>query len=151
MKLKSLLFCAVLSTALTTTAFANNRPAPNVKNVISEFAASHVNTDANKLSKILSADVILKFGRGNEVFSQSQMSILKLMKQNEGIKQNCSTTIEVIASSDALAMAKVNFIYEDFIIENYLTLELDKSQNWKITRINKFFTDTESANVLSRK
>jgi hypothetical protein len=47
-------------------------------------------------------------------------------------------------------MAKVNFIYDDFTIENFLTLELDKNGNWKITRINKFFTETASKNALSK-
>ena len=151
MNFKSILFCTVLCAALTTETFAKNRPVPNVKNVINEFAESHINADAAKLAKILSNDTVLKFSRGDEVLSQSLISIMKTMKQNEGTKQNCSTTIDVIASSSAMAMAKVNFIYEDFVIENYLTLELDKSGNWKITRINKFFTETESANVLTRR
>lgn len=149
MKLKFLLFCAVLSAVLTTATFAKNHPASNVKNIINEFAESHVNTDANQLSKILSADATIKFARGNEVLSQSHISIMKIMKQNEGIKQNCSTTIDVLASSSAMVMAKVNFVYEDFIIENYLTVELDKNENWKITRVNKFFTSKETPKVLS--
>ena len=149
MNLKSLLFCTVLCAALTTTTFANNRPVPNVKNVINEFAESHINTDAGKLAKILSADVVLKFAKGDEVLTQSQVSIMKIMKQNDGIKQNCSATVDVIASSSALVMAKVNFVYEDFIIENFLTLELDKNGEWKITRINKFFSEAESAKVLT--
>lgn len=132
---------AVLCTTLTVTAFADNLPAPKAKNVIDQFADSHMSTDANKLSKILSADATFKFTKGTEVLSQSHISILKQMRQNEGIKQNCTTDIEVLSSNDAMVMAKVNFIYNDFIIENYLTLELDQNQNWKITRINKFFKD----------
>jgi len=151
MKLKSILLCTVLCAVLTSTAFAKNRPAPNVKNVINEFAESHLNTDATKLGRILSSEAVMKYSKGDEVLSQSQISIMKIMKQNEGIKQNCSTTIDVIASSSAMVMAKVNFVYEDFVIENFLTLELDKSGNWKITRINKFFTNTESRDVLTRR
>jgi len=49
-----------------------------------------------------------------------------------------------------MVLAKVNFVYEGFIIENYLTLELDINQNWKITRINKFYTDAGSAKVLTQ-
>jgi hypothetical protein len=93
----------------------------------------------------------MKFSKGDEVLSQNQISIMKLMKQNEGIKQNCSTTIDVIASSSAMTLAKVNFVYEDFVIENFLTLELDRNGNWKITSINKFFTEAESRNVLTRR
>lgn len=151
MNLKSILLCTALCTVISTKSFAIYPPTQNVKTVIDEFAESHVNTDFNKLSKILSSDAVLKFSRGDEVLSQSQLSILKLMKQNEGIKQNCSTAVDIIASSNALVMAKVDFIYEDFTIENFLTLELDQAQKWKITRINKFFTETESVKILSNR
>jgi len=142
---------AALCTALATTVFADNLPAPKAKNVIDQFADSHINTNANQLSKILSNDATFKFTKGTEVLSQSQISVLKQMRQNEGIKQNCTTDIEVLSSNAALVMAKVNFIYEDFIIENYLTLELDQNQNWKITRINKFFKETENPRPNSKR
>jgi len=151
MNLKSLLFCSLVCATLTTTAFAKNRPSRNFKNVINEFAESHLNTDAVKLAKFLSSEAVLKFTKGNEVLSQSQVSIIKIMKQNEGIKQNCTTTIDIIASNSAMAIAKVNFIYEDFVIENFLTLELDKARNWKITQIYKFFTEAETGNALTRR
>ncbi len=150
MKLKSFLLCTVLGVVLTTTTFANNRPAADAKTVLNEYAESHVNTDANKLEKILSADALMKFSKGTEVLSQGQSSIIKIMRQNQGIKQNCSTLVDVLASSDAMVLARVNFVYEGFIIENYLTLEVDKNQNWKITRINKFYTDNGSIKVLTQ-
>jgi len=151
MKLRTFMLSAALCTALATTVFADNLPAPKAKNVIDQFADSHINTNANQLSKILSNDATFKFTKGTEVLSQSQISVLKQMRQNEGIKQNCTTDIEVLSSNAALVMAKVNFIYEDFIIENYLTLELDQNQNWKITRINKFFKETENPRPNSKR
>lgn len=143
------MFYTVLCAVLTSTAFAKNHPAPKVENVINDFAESHVNTDASKLRRILSSDAVQKFSKGDEVLSQSQYSIMEIMKQNEGIKQNCTTSTDIIASSSAMVMAKVNFVYEDFVIENFLTLELDESGNWKITRINKFFLESETRNILS--
>jgi len=151
MNLKSMMLLTVLSAVLTSTAIGKNHPAPDVKKAINEFAESHINTDAAKLGRILSSEVVQKFSRGDEVLSQSQTSIMKLMKQNDGIIQNCTTNIDILANSSALVMAKVNFVYEDFVIENILTLELDKSGQWKITRINKFFTEAESMNILSLK
>lgn len=141
MKLRTILLSAVLSTSIAAQVFADNLPAPKAKNVIDQFADSHINTDANKLAKVLSADAVMKYNKGSEVLSQNQAATIKLMKQNEGIKQNCKTNIEVLASNEAMVMAKVNFIYDDFTIENFLTLELDKHQNWKITRVNKFFKE----------
>jgi hypothetical protein len=151
MKFKSIVFCAVLSTAFTLTAFADNRPSKTAKNIISEFAESHVNTDANKLSRLLSEDAILKFSKGDEVLTQNSTSIMELAKQNDGVIQNCSTRMELIASSEALVIAQVNFIYEDFTIENFITLELDKNQRWKITRINKFFSNAEKPRIITRR
>ncbi len=104
MNLKSMMFYTALCAVLTSTAFAKNTPVSNVKNVINEFAESHVNTDAAQLARILSSEAVQKFSKGNEVLSQSQFSIMKLMKQNEGIKQNCLTSIDIIASSSAMAM-----------------------------------------------
>lgn len=150
MKLKSFLLCAVLGAVLTTATFANTPPEASAKNVIDAYAESHVNTDAARLEKILSYDALVKFSKGNEVSSQGQASVIKLMRQNQGIRQNCSTVVDVLASSDAMVLAKVNFVYEGFIVENYLTLELDRNQAWKITRINKFFTETPAARVLTQ-
>lgn len=151
MKFKSIVFGAVLSTALTVTAYANNFPFKTAKNIINEFAESHVNTDANKLSRLLSENAILKFTKGEEVFTHNQTSIIKQAKENNGIVQNCSTEAELIANSEAMVLAKVNFIYDDFIIENFLTIELDKNQGWKITRINKFFTNAEKPRNITRR
>jgi len=73
------------------------------------------------------------------------------MRQNQGIIQNCSTVVDVLAIGNAMVLAKVNFVYEGFVVENYLTLELDRTQNWKFTRINKFYIDAGSPKVLTQK
>jgi hypothetical protein len=149
-KLKFLLLCTALGALLTTTAFSGGLPASDVKTVINEFANSHVNSDAIKLSELLSSEVTLTTVRGTEVLTQGQAAIINLVRQSKGIKQNCSTVVEVLASSDAMVLAKVNFVYGDFVVENFLTLELDRKQNWKITRINKFFADPNTAKVLTK-
>lgn len=151
MKLKFFLLFTVLGTVLTAATFANTSPlSARAKNVLDLFAESHLNTDASKLEKILSADALMKFSKGYEVLSQGQSAIVKLMRQNQFIKQNCSTVIDVLASDDAMVLAKVNFVYEGFVVENYLTLELDRTQNWKITRINKFYINAGSSKVLTK-
>lgn len=138
-KLKTIMLCTALGALLTTSLFAKTPPSADVKAIINEFAESHINSDAAKMSKVLSYDVILKTTKGNQIQTQDQKAILNLLRQSQGIKQNCSTKIDVISSSDAMVVAKVSFIYENFVIENLLTLELDKNQKWLITRIDKFF------------
>lgn len=150
MKLKSLLLSTALGVVLTSATLANTPPSVKATNVLEAFAESHLTTDANKLEKILSADAHMKFTKGSEVLTQGQPAIIKLMRLNHGIKQNCSTVVDILASSEAMVLAKVNFVYEGFVIENYLTLEMDRYQNWKITRIDKFFNEAETPNVLTR-
>jgi hypothetical protein len=150
MKLKSFLLFTVLGAVLTTATFGNTLPSAAAKAILEEYAQSHLNTDAGKLEKILSSDALMKFSKGTEVLSQGQSAIIKIMRQNQGTKQNCSTAVDVLASTDAMVLAKVNFVYEGFIIENYLTLELDRNQKWKITGINKFYTNNGSAKVLTQ-
>ena len=41
--------------------------------------------------------------------------------------QNCTTVVDVLASGDAMVLAKVNFVYKGFVVENYLTLELNSN------------------------
>lgn len=151
MKLKSFLLFTVLGTVLTTATFANTPLSAKAKFVLDLFAESHLNTDASKLEKILSTDALMKFSKGYQVLSQDQSAVIRLMRQNQGIIQNCSTVVDVLASGDAMVLAKVNFVYEGFVVENYLTLELDRTQNWKITRINKFYIDAGSPKVLTQK
>lgn len=151
MKLKSFLLFTVLGTVLTTATFANTPLSAKAKFVLDLFAESHLNTDASKLEKILSTDALMKFSKGYQVLSQGQSAVIRLMRQNQGITQNCSTVVDVLASGDAMVLAKVNFVYEGFVVENYLTLELDKTQNWKITRIDKFYIDAGSPKVLTQK
>jgi hypothetical protein len=151
MKLKSFLLFTVLGTVLTTATFANTPLSAKAKFVLDLFAESHLNTDASKLEKILSTDALMKFSKGYQVLSQGQSAVIRLMRQNQGIIQNCSTVVDVLASDDAMVLAKVNFVYEGFVVENYLTLELDRTQNWKITRIDKFYIDAGSPKVLTQK
>lgn len=148
MKLRSLLFLAVLLAGTNVPSFAVNPPV-DVKGTLNDFAESHMNTDAGKMQKIISPNAVMKFTLGTQVQTYSQQSILSLMKQNLGVKQNCSTQIDLVASSDALVLARVSFVYEGYVIENYLTVEWN-GKNWHITRIDKFFNDEKSSKVLTR-
>src|SRR5690606_9933354 len=113
MKLKSILLCTVLGAVLTSATFANNRPEVDAHTVLSEFAESYLNTDASRLEKVLSKEALLKFAKGNVVQSQNHATIITTMRQNQGVEQNCSITTDVIASNDAMMIAKVNFVYKD--------------------------------------
>lgn len=116
---------------------SDNTPA-DIKKVLRAFAESHVNNDFKQLEKILSFDALLKYTQRGRVVSQHPSSVINAMRQNMGVKQNCSFVIKFLSGDDAMTLAEVSLVYKDFTIQNYLTLERKENQNWKITGINKF-------------
>jgi len=49
----------------------------------------------------------------------------------------------VLAKSDALVIARVDFNYENTIQHNFLILEKNIDKEWKITQVCKVFDDKE--------
>jgi hypothetical protein len=66
------------------------------------------------------------------------------MKNTAGTQQNCQSNYEVLANSDALVIARVDFTYHDNIQHNYLIVEKNDNQEWKITQVCKMFDDIET-------
>jgi hypothetical protein len=65
------------------------------------------------------------------------------MKKEAGVQQNCSANYEVLAKSDALVIARVDFGYQDCIQHNYLIVEKNAGHDWKITQVCKIFDDIQ--------
>jgi len=112
--------------------------------VIRDFIDSHMNGNYKELSKVLDENYTLKIPRGNKVIQQSKSSLVDAMKKEAGTQQNCQSNYEVLAKSDALVIARVDFSYHDSIQHNYLILEKDDAQEWKITQVCKMFEDLET-------
>ncbi|MGN8071974.1 nuclear transport factor 2 family protein [Mucilaginibacter sp. SG564] len=112
--------------------------------VIRDFIDSHMNGNYKELNKILDENYTLKIPRGNKVILQNKSSLVEAMKKEAGTQQNCQSNYEVLAKSDALVIARVDFSYHDSIQHNYLTLERDDDNNWKITQVCKMFEDLQT-------
>jgi hypothetical protein len=66
------------------------------------------------------------------------------MQQIANFTKNCEAKYEVLAKSDALVIARVDFNYENTIQHNYLTLEKNIDKEWKITQVCKVFDDKDA-------
>ena len=112
--------------------------------VIRDFIDSHMNGNYKELSKVLDENYTLKIPRGNKVIQQSKASLVDAMKKEAGTQQNCQSNYEVLAKSDALVIARVDFSYHDTIQHNYLIVEKDDNEHWKISQVYKMFDDNEA-------
>ena len=145
MNKKLLVVCIIsLLSATATYAFTGPKSDGDYKTVINDFIDSHVNSDYKKLKNILDDNSSLNIPRGNKVIKQDKSSLVESLKGNSGTKQNCESNYQVLAKSDALVIARVDFSYHDTIQHNYLIVEKDDNEQWKIAQVYKMFDDNET-------
>jgi len=146
MKSKFTLFCVIclLSTA---TVFGFDGPGtPNsvaYNNIVKQFIDCHMTADSKKLDRILSDDATFKIPRGEKTYIQSKQNLIKQMKAEAGTQQNCESNYEILAESDAVVLARVHFVYGNTCQCNYLTIQKNADNEWKITQVYKFFKESK--------
>ncbi|MEN0052765.1 MAG: hypothetical protein AAGC65_03815 [Mucilaginibacter sp.] len=145
MNKKLLVVCIIsLLSATATYAYTGPKSDGDYKVVINDFIDSHVNSDYKKLKNIMDDNSSLNIPRGNKVIKQDKSSLVESLRNNSGTKQNCESDYQVLAKSDALVIARVDFSYHDTIQHNYLIVEKDDNEQWKIAQVYKMFDDIEA-------
>jgi len=91
----------------------------------------------------LSDDACVKIPRAEKVIVQHKSSLVNEMREEKGIVQACTSKYEIIAHSDALVIARVDFQYENFKQHNFVILEKNDDKEWKITQVCKVFQNTD--------
>ncbi|SHL88995.1 hypothetical protein SAMN05216524_10176 [Mucilaginibacter sp. OK098] len=138
--------------AFTGKTYAGTGPADYNK-TIRDFIDSHMNSNYKKLDAVMGEDATFKIPRGEVVLIQSKAKLVAQMQQIANVTQNCDAKYEVLAKSDALVIARVDFNYENTIQHNFLILEKNIDKEWKITQVCKVFDDkevTEPQKVIAR-
>jgi hypothetical protein len=112
--------------------------------VIRDFIDSHMTSNFKKLKSIMSDNSVLKIPRGEKVLVQEKDDLVSMMKKDAGTQQNCQSNYEVLAKSDAMVIARVDFNYENCTQHDYLIIEKNDKQDWKITQVCKLFEDIQT-------
>ncbi|WP_139113043.1 nuclear transport factor 2 family protein [Mucilaginibacter sp. PPCGB 2223] len=142
MKKKLLMVCMaiglVASTGSSFSAAHNGPKTPAFETVIDDYISSYMNSDFKKLDKVLSDDARIKMPRAEKIIVQYKNDLVSAMKA-DATKQECTSEYEVVAKSNALILARVDFQYANFKQQNFLTIEKNENNEWKITQVCKFF------------
>lgn len=139
MKNKLLVVCMIIGLLATTnSSFATAHKAPAYETVIDDYIDSYVNSNFKKLDKVLGDEARVKMPRGEKVIVQNKSDLLERMKA-DATKQDCTSEYEIIAKSDAIILARVDFQYANFKQQNFLTIEKDENNQWKITQVCRIF------------
>lgn len=144
MKNKLLVVCMIVGLLATTnSSFSKTYKAPTYETVIDDYIDSYMTSNVKKLDKVLSDDVRVKMPRAEKVIVQYKADLLDRMKA-DGTKQDCTSEYEVIAKSDALIIARVDFQYANFKQQNFITMEKNDNNEWKITQVCKIFKNNDT-------
>ncbi|RCH54956.1 hypothetical protein DJ568_10810 [Mucilaginibacter hurinus] len=144
MKRKFVLFC-LLCTFAAKSLIAKNDPGNTAayNTVINDYISCHMSADGKKLNRLLHDDASFKIPRGEKVMVQNKSNLVAQMRREAGIQQNCASDYELLAESDALVIARVDFTYGSTTQSNYLIIEKNADKEWKITQVCKFFKDPQ--------
>ncbi len=145
MKNKLLVVCMIIGLLATTnSSFSKTYKAPTYETVIDDYIDSYMTSNVKKLDKVLSDDVRVKMPRAEKVIVQYKADLLDRMKA-DGTKQDCTSEYEVIAKSNALIIARVDFQYANFKQQNFITMEKNDNNEWKITQVCKIFKNNDTS------
>jgi len=129
--------------ATTNNGFSVPNSIPSYEKILLQFIDSYTKSDYKKLDEILSDDACVKIPRAEKVIVQHKSSLVNEMREEKGIVQACTSKYEIIAHSDALVIARVDFQYENFKQHNFVILEKNDDKEWKITQVCKVFQNTD--------
>jgi len=132
---------------LLSASFAVGAPGPSkYQQVIKTFIDSHMTGAYKGLRSVLDDNASYKIPRGEHVLVQSREQLIDQMKEMKGTAQKCDYNYEVLAESDAVVIARVDFLYGNGVQQNFLMLEKNDDKEWKIKQVYKVFKDTPENN-----
>ena len=75
----------------------------------------------------------------DEPVNVTREAVIKDLKANEGVKQDCSTATSIIGDSPRKAVVRVEMKYNNSVRTNYVTL-VSTRKGWKITEVSSVFS-----------
>lgn len=129
--------------SMSARSFASDEP--NTISKLSMDYALKTYIDAVSLGKIkgfsdvLDNDVKFTVTRGDKIINYSKFDMVNSLKNTTNVKQNCSTTYNVVEQNNSQAVVKVTMKYDGFSKINYVTLA-NTTRGWKITNVSSSFS-----------
>ena len=143
---KNILWAAivVILSAFLTKSYAGTAPEPYV-NVIQKFIDGHMNGDFKAMREVMDGESSVIFPRGETIIREAKTDLISDMRAQGITRQNCTSNYEVLAKSDALVLARVDFHYANATQHHFLVMEKNADKDWKIARVYEVIDDKPTA------
>ncbi|MNL01539.1 hypothetical protein D3C87_1220130 [compost metagenome] len=106
--------------------------------VIGAFIDAQMRSDANIFNEILEEDAMLNVSRGKGVMKHSKKQLISFYKKTGIVVMNCTADYKIISQNENIILSRVDFKFDHFTQQNYITIEKDKNNAWKVVNINRF-------------
>jgi len=140
--------CLVILFSITSLCSFSIPVVPNYDTVIKEYMESQITSNYKKLNNALDANCTLDMSLGDSLIKQNKDELIEFMKNNVITQQDCSSSYQLLAKTDAVVVAVIDFKHKSAIQENFVTIEKNKNHDWKITNIYRIFTTENSVDTI---
>ncbi|MVN90312.1 nuclear transport factor 2 family protein [Mucilaginibacter aquatilis] len=107
-------------------------------NAIDAYISSVTLGQNTDLNNVIEHNAKFNILRGKQVMSFSKADMLKFSKENQNIRQDCTTSVTEVESNDDMTIVKVDMNYGTFNRTNYVTVA-NTGDGWKITNVYSIF------------
>ncbi|MVN21174.1 hypothetical protein [Mucilaginibacter arboris] len=136
------IFSLTLSLLFLLTNVKAGKPHPHamysVKFSITAFIDADTRGICDGLTDIIADNAKFSIIRGDDMWSFNKKQLVDHMESMSGIKQNCTTSWNIVESFNSYVLIKVKMKYPTFSRYNYVTMN-ECSDGWKITNISSIF------------
>lgn len=106
--------------------------------VIDAFIDAQMHNDAKLIREILDDDAVVNVSRGKTIIKHTKKELLSFYKKIGYVTLNCKASYEILSESENVILSRVDFKFDHFTQQNFLTIQKDKDNNWKVVNINRF-------------
>jgi hypothetical protein len=117
-----------------------NRSLLTMKFSINAFIDADTRGICDGLADIIDDYAKFNMIRSGQTWSFDKKQIVNQMLHLRGVKQNCTTTFNIMETYGNYALYKVEMRYPKFSRINYITMN-ECSEGWKITNVTSVFTE----------
>ncbi|WP_295767830.1 nuclear transport factor 2 family protein [uncultured Mucilaginibacter sp.] len=107
-------------------------------NAIDAYISSVTLGQNTDLNNVIEHNAKFNILRGKQVMSFGKADMLKFSKENQNIRQDCTTSVTEVESNDDMTIVKVDMNYGTFNRTNYVTVA-NTGDGWKITNVYSVF------------
>jgi hypothetical protein len=90
------------------------------------------------LSQIIDENATFTMKRGDKLISNTKDEVLKAMKGQENVEQNCKITQSIVETLPTQMIVRVDMKYKTFTRTNFVTLS-ETNTGWKVSHVSSSF------------